>query len=172
MFEVFLSQKHHQLWTFRPSQPVISKDLVTSFSRKKRKKIEKFEKSMIFGCFLTFLASIIIVESLKTIKHPKTVWIWRKNDFSYYFDKKNRPTKKTVTDSFFYRLILLEWRFSVGEFRSKSQSERTCVFSASPRTHVKNVDFFENCLKNLKKFGVINVAELTDYDGFRAEIHR
>jgi len=40
---------------------------------KKRKKIEKFEKSMIFGCFLTFLASIIILESLKTIKHPKTV---------------------------------------------------------------------------------------------------
>ena len=98
MFEVFLSQKHHQLWTFRPSQPVISKDLVTSFSRKKRKKIEK---SMIFGCFLTFLASIIIVESLKTIKHPKTVWIWRKNHFSNYFDKKNVPIKKTVTDAFF-----------------------------------------------------------------------
>ena len=34
------------------------------------------------------------------------------------------------------------------------------------------MDFFENCLKNLKKFGVINVAELTDYDGFSAEIHR
>ena len=68
---------------------------------KKRKKIEKFEKSMIFGCFLTFLASIIIVESLKTIKHPKTVWIWRKNHFSNYFDKKNVPIKKTVTDVFF-----------------------------------------------------------------------
>ena len=101
MFEVFLSQKHHHLWTFRPSQPVISKDSVTSFSRKKRKKNEKFEKSMIFGCFLTFLASMIIVESLKTIKHPKTVWIRRKNLFSNYFDKKNVPIKKTVTDAFF-----------------------------------------------------------------------
>ena len=74
-------------------------DLV--FEKKKRKKLEKFEKSMIFGCFLTFLASIIIVESWKTIKHSKTVWIWRKNDFSSYFDKKNVPIKKTVTDAFF-----------------------------------------------------------------------
>ena len=71
------------------------------FREKKRKTVENFEKSMIFGCFLTFLASIIIVESLKTIKHPKTVWIWRKNHFSNYFDKKNVPIKKTVTDAIF-----------------------------------------------------------------------
>ena len=121
MFEVFFSQKYHQLWTFRPSQQVISKDLVTSFSRKKRKKIEKFEKSMIFGCFLTFLASIIIVESLKTIKHPKTVWIWRKNHFSNYFDKKNVPIKKTVTDAFFYRQIIymfFNFIFLVKQYKS------------------------------------------------------
>ena len=125
MFEVFLSQQHHQLWTFRPSQPVISKDSVTSFLRKKRKKIEKFEKSMIFGCFLTFLASIIIVESLKTIKHPKTVWIWRKNHFSKKFDKKNVPLKKTSGEYVFFIAWFLtkkqDWMYWNSHFPQNSQ---------------------------------------------------
>ena len=43
------------------------------FEKKKRKKDEKSEKSVIFGCFLIFFASKIILESIKTIKHPKTV---------------------------------------------------------------------------------------------------
>ena len=36
------------------------------------------------------------------------------------------------------------WIGSVGEFRSEGHSKRTWVFSASPRTHVKTDDFFEN----------------------------
>ena len=119
MFEVFLSQKHHQLWTFRPSQPVISKDSVTLFSRKKRKKIEKFEKSMIFGCFLTFLASIIILESLKTIKHPKTVWIWRKTHFSKSILKNNNSHKpglrRGLLDHSFNLPYSLELIFHISE---------------------------------------------------------
>ena len=40
MFEVFLSQKYHQLWTFRFSLPVISIDLVTLFSNRNAQKLE------------------------------------------------------------------------------------------------------------------------------------
>ena len=58
---------------------------------------------------------------------------------------------------------------SVGEFRSESRSARTCLFSASPRTHVKKRGFFRKLLSELKKLGHKIGAEMTEFDRFRAE---
>ena len=55
---------------------------------------------------------------------------------------------------------------SVGEFCSKCHSERTCVFWALPRTHIKK---HENFRRRMKKRRAENVAEMPDYDHFRAK---
>jgi hypothetical protein len=112
--------------------------------------------------------------------------------FVVEFSRKYGRFSWFFTDFAFWVSIFQLLRWSLPTFRMENQqkslknaSKSAVLVSSVPKATQnaraffqrrleltwKNLDFLENCLQNLKKFRAKNVAEWTDYDGFRAEIH-